>query len=140
MHCKTGKERKLLKDNFFRAKYGTVDSSKLKSIYINLQSWVKPREEINFETKIRLIRRDLVLKVKSILDKELFSDNIILDLDLRHSGMRLNKKSFMSIDITLFLKYKDKFNSEKMRNRVYSIIENVISEMNKNNFEFYSKK
>ena len=42
---KKGKSVKLNLYNPIKTVYGTVDSKKLKSIYINIQSWVNPKDE-----------------------------------------------------------------------------------------------
>ena len=41
--------------------------------------------------------------VYETLDKELFDDSFIVDLDLRSSGLTLGKKSFMNLEINFFL-------------------------------------
>jgi hypothetical protein len=42
---KKGKSVKLNLFNPIKSVYGTVDSKNLKSVYINIQSWVTPKEE-----------------------------------------------------------------------------------------------
>ena len=42
---KKGKSVKLNLYNPIKSSYGTVDSKNLKSIYINIQSWVTPKFE-----------------------------------------------------------------------------------------------
>ena len=41
---KKGKETKLTNDNSFRVKYGTIDSVDMKSIYIDINSWIIPKK------------------------------------------------------------------------------------------------
>ena len=68
MFCKFGKEKRVLKNNEFRIKYGTVDALKLNSIYIVIESWVQPTEILNYETYIRLMRRQIILTLSKQLD------------------------------------------------------------------------
>lgn len=140
MFSKFGKEKKLFKNESFRVKYGTIDAVKLNAIYIDIESWIQPRELINFDSNIRLTRRDIITKLKGTLDQEFFSENFIVDLDLRSSGMTLNKKSFMFIEVTVYPKKHTKFNSDAVKARVREIALSTIDVLQKNNFNFYSKK
>ena len=44
---KIGKSVKLQLFNPIKSVYGTVDSKNLKSVYINIQSWVTPKKELD---------------------------------------------------------------------------------------------
>jgi metal-sulfur cluster biosynthetic enzyme len=140
MFSKFGKEKKLFKTDSFRVKYGTIDALKLNAIYINIDSWVEPKELVNFESNIRLTRKNIISKLNQVIDKEIFLDNFIVDLDLRSSGMFLNKKSFMSIEVTLYPQKFIKFNSDLVKTQVKNVALSTIEMVQKNNFNFYSKK
>lgn len=140
MQTKFGKEKKLFKTDSFRVKYGTIDATKLNAIYVDIESWVEPQEIINFDSNIRTTRKNILLKLKDTLDYDLFSDNFIVDLDLRSSGMSLHKKSFMFIEITVFPKKYLKFNSEILIKKTKEIASTAISVIQNNNFKFYAKK
>ena len=140
MQTKFGKEKKLFKTDSFRVKYGTIDATKLNAIYIDIESWVEPQELLNFDSNIRITRKNILLKLKETLDYDFFSENFIVDLDLRSSGMHLNKKSFMFIEITVFPKKYLKFNSEILIKKTKDIAATAISVVQKNNFKFYAKK
>ena len=140
MFTKFGKEKTLFKNDSFRVKYGTIDASKLNALYIDVESWVQPNEIINFDNKIRIIRKDIISKLKENLDKTFFHENFIVDLDLRSSGLSLNKKSFMFIEVTVYPKKFNKFNSEALTNQVTSLALQTIDTVQKNNFKFFSKK
>jgi metal-sulfur cluster biosynthetic enzyme len=140
MFSKFGKEKKLFKTDSFRVKYGTIDALKLNAIYINIDSWVEPKELVNFDSNIRLTRKNIISKLNQVIDKEIFLDNFIVDLDLRSSGMFLNKKSFMSIEVTLYPKKFIKFNSDLIKTQVKNVALSTIEMVQKNNFNFYSKK
>jgi hypothetical protein len=140
MFTKFGKEKALFKNDSFRVKYGTIDASKLNALYINVESWVQPNEIINFDNKIRTIRKDIISKLKENLDKTFFHENFIVDLDLRSSGLSLYKKSFMFIEVTVYPKKFIKFNSEALTNQVTILALQTIDTVQKNNFKFFSKK
>ena len=140
MFSKFGKEKKLFKNDSFRVKYGTIDALKLNAIYVNIESWVQPNELINFESNIRLTRKNIISELRQKINQELFHENFIVDLDLRSSGMMLNKKSFMFIEVTVYPKKFIKFNSEQLKNDIKDIAVSAINVVQKNNFNFYSKK
>lgn len=140
MLSKFGKEKTLFKDEYFRVKYGTIDALKLNAIYINVDSWVQPMELTNFDNKIRLIRNSILSKLNKTIDTELFSKDVIVDLDLRSSGLMLNKKSFMSIEITIYPQKRVKFNSEIIKTHIKDIAQNTINVLTTNNFKYNSKK
>jgi len=50
---KKGKSVKLTGFKSFKVSYGTVDYKNLKSIYLNIQSWVEPKDF--FESAERII-------------------------------------------------------------------------------------
>jgi hypothetical protein len=140
MLTKFGKEKKLFKTESFRVKYGTIDATKLNAVYIDIESWIQPQELINFDSNVRITRKNILLKLKETLDYDLFSENFIVDLDLRSSGMNLNKKSFMFIEVTIFPKKHLKFNSETLIKKTKEIALTTISVVQNNNFKFYAKK
>lgn len=140
MQSKFGKEKKLFTNEKFRVKYGTIDALKLNAIYINIDSWVEPGDIDNYESYIRSIRKRVILSIKSNLDTEVFSKNIIVDLDLRASGMTVGKKSFMSIEVTVYPSIKTSFNSDTILSNVKSISDDVIRSLETEDLTFYSKK
>lgn len=141
MFSKFGKEKKLFETDSFRVKYGTIDATKLNAIYIDIESWIQPQEICNFDSNIRITRKNIITKIKENLDSDFFLSNFIVDLDLRSSGMSLTKKSFMFIEVTVYPKRFIKFNSENLMNKVKEIALITIGTVqNNNNFKFYSKK
>lgn len=140
MFSKFGKEKTLFKNESFRVKYGTIDALKLNSIYVNVESWVEPQELINFDSNTRLTRTNIIRELHKDIDKKFLSDNFIVDLNLKSSGMTLNKKSFMCIEITIYPKRFVKFNSDFIKDQIKIVAMTVINVVEKNNFKFYSKK
>lgn len=140
MQTKFGKEKKLFVDDKFRVKYGTIDAVKLNAVYLNVESWVIPKEVENYESFIRLIRKKIIINIKDKLDRTSFNDHFIVDLDLRASGMSLNKKSFMFIEVTVYPKEKIKFNSVLMFKNMRELSNLVIEALEQNKLDFYSKK
>lgn len=140
MQSKFGKEKKLFTNEKFRVKYGTIDAVKLKAIYINIDSWVQPYGIENYGSYIRLMRKKIILSVKENIDREVFSNNIIVDLDLRESGMSEDKKSFMSVEVTLYPITPTEFNSELILLNVHDVVDDVINSLETNKLTFQAKK
>jgi hypothetical protein len=69
-------------------------------------------------------------------------DRTIVDLDIRESGIRFGKRSFMNCEITLFLNSEIPVNSELMKPRLDEALKMVIESTLDDNrvFKFYKKK
>lgn len=82
--------------------YGTVDYKNLKTIYLKLNSWIQPEIDSDYEMTISRSRR----KVKEIIynySSKLFKKQSIVDLDIRTKGIKLEKRSFMNLEVTLYV-------------------------------------
>ena len=127
------KKGKTTKINGFRTSkvhYGTVDSKEFKSLYLNLQTWVEPKEDYENWNRIVLnMNRSVKHSVFQSIDKNLFDDKFIVDLDLRTSGLHLKKKSFMNLEINLFLLEPTDFKSPKLKKYVKSLIKEVYGDV-----------
>jgi hypothetical protein len=145
---KTGKELKI--DNFknYNIVFGSVNNKHPKAVYINISAWADPQSEenVNYNRTIR----DLHKKIKQSLyncflsDKysDFMKDRTIVDLDIRESGIRFGKRSFMNCEITLFLNSEIPVNSELMKPRLDEVLKVVIDTTLDDNrsFKFYRKK
>ena len=123
---KKGKSVKLNLSNSFKSVYGTVDSKNLKSIYINIQAWVSPKEELeNWNRIVCNFSRELKHTVFSSIDTSIFTPKSIVDLDLRTSGIFFGKKSFLNLEINLFTEKEFDFKSNDLKNSIKKIIKNI---------------
>ena len=123
---KKGKTIKINQYESLKTSYGTVDSKNLKSLYINLQTWVLPKDE--YENWVRIVgnlSREIKHSVYESLNGELFHENFIVDLDLRTSGIQVGKKSFMNLEINLFTKNELDFKSTIVKDSVKKIIKEI---------------
>jgi len=140
---KKGKTIKLSGYRTFKSHYGTIDSTNLKSIFINIQSWVEPKEEIeNWSRVVLNLTRSIKHSTLEHINKNVFDTKFIVDLDLRTSGLQLKKKSFMNLEINLFLLEPMDFKSQKLKKHVKSLIKEIYNDtINKNKyFKFYLTK
>jgi len=123
---KKGKSREVKGYKNFKTSYGTVDSKNLKSIYINIQSWVEPKKFLdNWNREVSYLNKLIKQLLLEITDKFMFHNKFIVDLDLRTSGIFLGKRSFMNLEITLYTKTEIDFKSVKLKNEIKKIISSI---------------
>ena len=140
---KTGKTIPITVHPKFKAHIGTVDSKSLKSIYIQFSSWAKPIREYDcWKCVVKNFRKLLKTRVTNLIDKTKFKDNIIVDLDLRSSGVSVGKKSFMKCEMTLFTNSKLNLKDAKTIYTIEEKTRKLINDELKDNeyFSFHSSK
>jgi hypothetical protein len=140
---KKGKSVKLNLFNPIKSTYGTVDSKNLKSVYINIQSWVTPKYETdNWNRIVCNLSREIKHSVFNSIDLILFKENTIVDLDLRTSGISNGKKSFFNLEVNLYTLTELDFKSIELKESIKKIVKNIFRENIKQNkyFEFSISK
>lgn len=140
---KKGKTIRLTGLKKIKSIYGTVDSKNFKSIYLNIQTWVDPKHESeSWNRVISNFNRQIKHTVYEILNKNIFEDKFILDLDLRSSGIQYGKKSFMNLEITFYLKDTLNFKSPILKSEMKKVTHTIFIENFKDNkyFEFNISK
>jgi hypothetical protein len=122
--------------------YGTVDFKNLKTIYIKLNSWVSPNDdEDDFDSIISFSRR----RIKEIVNNkknDYFRKQSIVDLDIKSKGIKTEKKSFMNLEITLYVLNPFEIKNKQVRDFVKSLSIEIIESglNNKNLFNFHKTK
>jgi hypothetical protein len=140
---KKGKSVKLNLYNPIKSVYGTVDSKNLKSLYINIQSWVTPKKEYdNWNRVVSSLNRDIKTSVFNSIDMSIFKERSIIDLDLRTSGLSYGKKSFLNLEVNLYTNQEMDFKSQEIKESVKIIIKNIFNNAVENNkyFDFSISK
>ena len=127
---KKGKTSKLNVFENAKCFYGTVDSKELKSIYIVIQSWVEPKKDaLNWDRVAGNLKRQIQHNLLECVDLITFDRNSIVDLDLRTSGIQLDKRSFMNLEMTLFVKNQNEdFKSPLLREKIRKIVTSVYND------------
>lgn len=139
---KIGKYIPLGTYNDVKMGYGTVDFKNLKTIYLKLNSWVEPENETDdFDFIIQKTRRkikEIIYNLKNIY----FKEQCIVDLDIRTKGIKLNKRSFMNLEITLYVNKQFDVKSKEVKTSIKDIIELVVDNAlnDKKLFNFYKSK
>ena len=140
------KKGKTTKINGFRTSkvhYGTVDSKEFKSLYLNIQTWSEPKIESENWTRVVLnMNRAIKHSVYQNIDKTLFDNKFIVDMDLRTSGLQLKKKSFMNLEINLFLNQEIDFKSPKLKKSLKNLTKEIYNDVLTGNdyFKFFLTK
>ena len=129
---KKGKSSKLTGYRSYKVNYGTVDSKNLKSIYLNIQTWAEPKTDITSPNReVNNLSRSIKHSVLENINKDLYEDKFIVDLDLRCSGIQINKKSFLNLECYFYLKeLGNDFKSKEIKDSIKQITNSI----NKNNF------
>ena len=140
---KTGKTIPIKVHPEFKEHIGTVDSKNLKSIYVQFSTWAQPIKEYNcWGCVVKSFRKLLKTGMARLIDDNNFKTNMIVDLDLRSSGISIGKKSFMKCEITFFTKSKLNLKNRQTITSIEEKTRKLITEELKGNeyFSFYSTK
>ena len=139
---KIGKYIPLGTYNDVKIGFGTVDFKNLKTIYLKLNSWVQPENETeDYDTLIYKSRRRIKEMIYN-LKKPYFREQCIVDLDIRTKGIKLEKRSFMNLEVTLYVNKQFDVKSKEIKTLVKDIVEQTIDEglSDKKLFNFYKSK
>lgn len=133
MTQKLGKIKQLNVNDQFRVRYGTINYKTPKSIYLILETWIKPVDEYDFDREVRKIDKQIRQTVYNNNKNDIFMDETFINIDLRPSGMSDIKRSFMSIEVTLFPQKVEPFPNETYKISVSDLSKNIISDLITNN-------
>jgi hypothetical protein len=139
---KTGKYIPLGTYQNVKIGYGTVDFKNLKTIYLKLNSWIQADNETDdFDLTISRSRRQVKELIYN-LKNPYFKSQSIVDLDIRTKGIKLEKRSFMNLEITLYVENQFDVKSKEVKNTVKDILLSVINDglTDKKLFNFYKSK
>jgi len=125
-----------------RLGYGTIDFKNLKTIYIKFNSWLNPKNnDDEYDNIISASRR----KIKEIISKNHsinFKPQCIVDLDIKSKGIKKDKKSFMSLEVTLYVDNKFDIKSCEIKEHIKCLSHNIIDDalIDKNLYNFNKTK
>lgn len=141
---KRGKEIKLNLPYEYNVISGAVDNRNPESIYIQISAWGKPKnkEENDFDSIIKQKSKRVRRKLFEVLDTEQFLPKVIVDFNMASSGVSYEKRSYMSVEMTLFQKTPIPVNSEKLLPTLNKISEKIITDIfeKDEDFKFYKRK
>lgn len=147
---KTGKQFKNEDHDNYNVIFGCVDNKNPKSIYINISAWAEPKFEEDFEIDYSRTIKNINKKLKQDLfnylsNNESFGfikNHTIIDLDIRESGIKFGKRSFMSCEITLFQAEEISINSDSVKTSLKKILNMLIKNVFEEDeaFKYHKKK
>lgn len=141
---KRGKEIKLNLPYEYNVISGAVDNRNPESIYIQISAWGKPKnkEEENFDSIIKQKSKRVKRKLFEMLDTDQFLPKVIVDFNMASSGISYEKRSYMSVEMTLFQKNPLPVNSDKLLPTLNKISEKIITDVfeKDEDFKFYRRK
>jgi hypothetical protein len=125
---KIGKFISLGEHDEVKVGYGTVDFKNLKTIYLKLNAWVKPTDEtLDFDKTIFKSRRLIKELIREADLSDYFKKESIVDLDIRTKGIKLDKKSFMNLEITLFVNKQFDIKQKDIKVLLQNLTKNIIN-------------
>jgi len=144
---KTGKEIKINTFKNYTTLFGCVNSKESKAVFINLSAWAEPIDidDVNISSIIRNINKHIKQTIYEKLlarETEFMVDRTIVDFDLRKSGVKMGKRSFMNCEITLFLKNELTLTNPEIKDDLNILLKHVIKTVFENNpyFKFHKRK
>ena len=141
---KRGKEIKLNLPYEYNVISGAVDNRNPESIYIQISAWGKPKnkEEEDFDSIIKQKSKRVKRKLFEVLDNEQFLPKVIVDFNMASSGISYEKRSYMSVEVTLFQKNPLPVNSDKLLPTLNKISEKIITDVfeKDEDFKFFRRK
>lgn len=141
-----GKEIKLNISDKYSVSIGTVDEKNPKSVYIMISTWLTPKSdsEIDYSRVIFNMNKHLKSYVSNILNQDYFNPELtIIDLDMRQSGIKHGKRSYVSLEVTLYqTKNPLEFESHTLNHELNDIIDSILTDTfdSSTYFDFYKTK
>lgn len=143
---KRGKEMKINTPYEYNVVSGTVDNKNPKAIYIQISAWGKPTNEnvYDYDFVIKQKSKRVKSKLYELLgDDKFYKKKSIVDFNMASSGINPNKRSYMSVEMTLFKREPLlPINSDKLIPVLNGISEKIITEVfeRDEHFKFYKTK
>lgn len=122
--------------------YGTVDHINLKTIYIKLSAWVEPSDvESEYKDILFLSKKRIKTRIQN-LRLPYFKPLSIVDTDLKVNRVHPNKRSYLNIEITLYVDNTFDVKSKEIFTVIKSLCTDIIDTdlRDKNLFNFHKTK
>ena len=133
-------------DDNINVVFGSVDKNNPKAVFIKLSAWsntIDFDDNIEYKRVIKKITKEIKRHLYFTIDQSLFKkDMTMVDMDMRESGITIDKSSFMSCEITLYQMKHHLLHGDTLRDEMVRLIKHVCEEIfNKDlYFKFYKDK
>ncbi len=145
--AKTGKEVKLSTPTNYNVVMGSINNKIPNSFYINISAWAEPQYDIiNYNRELKNLNKKIKQSFFNLFDSDvncnIIKERTIANIDIRESGIRYGKRSFMNCEITLFIKPESYTTFNIMKLNLNDIINTIIKSTFEDNeiFRFHKKK
>lgn len=82
----------------FGVQCGSVDFANQKSFYLNISTWVSPEsDDVSYRSFVKSVKSSVSNKIANLS----FINEYMIDVDIRQSGFRFGKKSYLKVSLTL---------------------------------------
>jgi len=145
---KRGKEIKMKLSENYNVVFGTVDNKQTNVIYTNISAWGTPiyNGELTYSSLIGRLNKIIKQTTYNYLiennHNNISKDRTIVDLDMRESGVRVGKYSYMNCEITIYQNQTNTSIDDEKNNKLLSNITNVVTRAldNSGYFKFVKNK
>ena len=114
----------------YKIKYGFMSSNNSKSLYVNIQTWVKPKiknDDLDYNAIIKKLHKTIRQHLFNLDTNNVFLKNeSLLDLDISTDNMKRGKRVFMDCEITLYQVNHLPKDSEILQKQILNVISEVV--------------
>lgn len=138
---KRGKEIKINLPFDYRTKIGTIDNKEPDVIYLTVSGWGTPIvESDNYQKCLSVINKQLRQTLyKQIPKHRWHNDKFISYFDMRSSGVAMNKKSFMNLEVTLYQKENVKITDKNLQKDATQLLIDIVDVLDNNGYFKFTK-
>jgi hypothetical protein len=142
---KRGKENTIDISENYSIVSGTVDTKNPKSVYINISAWGEPilEGDVAYDRVISQLHKMVKQMLHNKVNRNYFIHNrILVDLDMRESGIQFGKRSFMNCEVTLYQKTELPIDSIELIEELKMVTQVIIDDVlgNSEFFTFHKTK
>lgn len=139
------KEYKLDVCNHMIVKYGSINKDNPQVVYVTGKCWVSPKCEMNYESVISHIEKDMRKNIKLFLmDGINFDKKFILDFDFNCDNLLVGNKKFLSFDFFIKQNESNKKTLKQLKpiinDKISTIVNNLVYLLNENDFTITKTK
>lgn len=128
---------KKINHSFFKVKLGTINKNNPSTVYVNGSVFISPLlNKENYDYDINEIKKNFNKIIKKQLNtNNLFSNKFICDFDVRTSGIKPNKKSFLSFQYHLKQNTLNIMKLDLLKRNANEMITLILNELEENIIE-----
>lgn len=132
-------------DERFNSKCDSLKNNSSRTIFLNISSWLTPTHDddtIDYHSISKKLRKNIKQTIYNNIDQKYFNpDKTIVDLNLKDSGIKYNKKSYVECEITFIARNNSEYSFDELKDEIKRMNQIVVSNSFLSNPYFqYSRK